>query len=136
MQISLVSLYTVARWAFPQLLGLAERDTATTPSFLVTSGMLAKDPFPGMFSLAACKGGQYNLVHSLHKEFEPKCVHVAAIVVGGRVADESKLTNARNVAEETWKLFSQPRGKGEVEVEILDPAYLDHIKTREQENRK
>lgn len=104
------------------------------PAFLVTSGLLYKDPFPALFSLATCKAGQYNLVHSLHKEFEPKGVHVASIVVGGRVADDSEVTNARNVAEEAWKLYSA-KGDGKLDVTMLDPAYLEHIKKREQENR-
>lgn len=85
-----------------------------------------------MFSLATCKAAQYNLVHSLHKEFEPKGVHCGLIVVGGRVSDESKVTSARNVAEETWKLFGQERGKGKLDVVMLDPDYLKHIKQREE----
>lgn len=105
------------------------------PAFLVTSGMLYKSPFPAMFSLAACKAAQYNMVHSLHKEFEPKGVACGLIVVGGRVSDESKVTNARNCAEETWKLFSQERGQGDLEVVMMDPAYLEHIKSREQAKR-
>lgn len=134
MQISVVSLYTVAEWAMPQLVKVAEQGSHS-PAFLVTSGLLYKDPFPALFSLASGKAAQYNLTHSLHKEFEPKGVHCSLIVVGGRVADESEVTNARNIAEEAWKLYSQPKGKGELEVVMLDPAYLEHIKKREQENR-
>ena len=118
----------------PQLLHIAGRDDHH-PSFLVTSGMLSKDPFPGVFSLASCKAAQYNLVHSLHKEYEPQGIHCALNVVGGRVADESKITNARNVAEETWKLYSK-EGQGDVEVVMMDPDYLAHIKRREDANRK
>lgn len=116
----------------PKLLETAAADENKTPSILVTSGMLAKDPFPAMFSLAACKAAQYSLTHSLHKEFEPKGVHCALVVVGGTVSDESKVTNARNIAEETWKLFRTPRGKGELEVFLNDPDYEAHVKRREQ----
>ena len=116
----------------PKLLDLANPDAKTTPSFVVTSGMLAKDPFPAMFSLATCKGGQYNLAHSLHKEFEPKGVHCALIVVGGSVNDDSAVTNARNIAEETWTVFQQPKDDGKFETMILDPAYLEHVKNREK----
>lgn len=119
----------------PQLLKTASSDKYT-PSLLVTSGMLAKDPAPAMFSLAACKAGQYNLTHSLHKEFEPKGVHCGVIVIGGKVADESKVTNARNIAEEAWKLFSQPKGSGKFEVVMEDPAYLEHVKNRERMSGK
>jgi hypothetical protein len=116
----------------PKLLDLTSSNTNTTPSFVTTSGMLAKDPFPAMFSLAACKGGQANLVHSLHKEFEPQGVHCPLIVVGGAVKDESAVTNARNIAEETWKVFKEPKHEGKFEVLLLDPAYLEHVKNRER----
>ena len=125
-------MYTVAKWAMPKLLDLASSNTNTTPSFVTTSGMLAKDLFPAMFSLATCKGGQYNLVHSLHKEYEPKGVHFPLVVVGGAVKDESAVTNARNIAEETWKVFKQPKHGGTFETLLLDPAYLEHVKNREQ----
>lgn len=92
--------------------------------------MLAKDPFPAVFSLAACKAGQYSLVQSLHKEFEPKGVHCGLIVIGGFVADKSEVTNPRNIAEETWKMFDQPKGKGELEVVMMDPAFAEHVKNR------
>ncbi|CAK3925222.1 Hypothetical predicted protein [Lecanosticta acicola] len=134
LRISVVSLYTVAQWALPQLVKVAEQGSHS-PAFLVTSGLLYKDPFPALFSLATGKAAQYNLVQSLHKEFELKGVHCALIVVGGRVADESEVTNARNVAEEAWKLYSQPKGKGDLDVVMLDPAYQEHIRKREQENR-
>ena len=115
----------------PQLLKTAESD-GKTPSFLVTSGMLGKDPAPPMFSLAACKAGQYNFTHSLYKEFEPKGVHCVVIVIGGKVSDNSKLTTPRNIAEEAWKASSQPKGKGELEVMMLDPAYAEHVKNRQR----
>ena len=114
----------------PQLLDTAAKHTNATPSFLVTSGMLAKDPAPAMFSLAACKAAQYNLTTSLHKEFEPKGVHCSLIVIAGKVADESKVTNARNIAEKAWAMFSQPKGKSDVETVLMDPAYAEHVKNR------
>jgi len=116
----------------PKLLDLRSSDASITPSFVVTSGMLAKDPFPAMFSLATCKGGQYNLARSLHKEFEPKGVHCALVIVGGSVKDESEVTNARNIAEETWKVFKKEKDDGKFETMILDPAYLEHVKNREK----
>lgn len=125
-------MYRIAQWAMPQLL---RHKDSHKPSFLCTSGMLYKDPFPQMFSLAACKAAQYSVVHSLHKEFEPKGVHCGLIVVGGRVNDESKVTNARNVAEETWKLYDQRRGSGDLDTVMVDPDYLQHVKQREQAKR-
>jgi len=132
LRITIVSLYAVAQWAFPRLVKAAEGKDSR-PAFLVTSGLLHKDPAPKMFSLAAGKAGQFNLVHSLHKEFEPKGVHTALIVVGGTVKDEAKVTNPRNIAEEAWKLFSQKKGEaGKLEVTLLDPEYEQHVKNREQ----
>lgn len=118
----------VAGWALPQLEKTAEKDPESTPTMLVTSGGLHKNPFPAFFSLANVKSAQYNLVHSLYKEYSSKNVHVAAIVVEGQVRDDAKVTTARHIAEEAWKLYEQPQGEGELDVEIQDPDYLDFIK--------
>ena len=94
--------------------------------------MLAKDPAPAMFSLAACKAGQYNFTHSLHKEFEPQGVHCALIVIGGKVADESEVTNARNIATRAWDIYGQKKGEGKLECVLMDPAYAVHVRSRER----
>lgn len=127
----MVSLYTVARWALPRLID-SPASAGITPSIIVTSGTLAKEAYPAMFSLAACKAAQYSLVQSSHKEFEPKGVHCALTIIAGTVSDESKVTNARNIAQEIWAIIKQPRGNGKLEVVIEDPAYLEHIKNRER----
>lgn len=125
--------YAVAQWAISKLLNFASSDNRT-PSLLVTSGMLAKDPFPAMFSLASCKAGQYSLVNSLHKKFEPKGVHCGLAIIGGTVSDESKVTNARNIAEEILKMSMQEKGKGSLELVLSDPACDEHVKNREKRN--
>ena len=127
----MVSLYVTAQWAITRLLEIATT-SSKTPSLLVTSGMLAKDPFPAMFSLAACKAAQYSLVTSLHKEYEPRGVHCGLIIIGGTVSDQSKVTNPLNIAKEAWEMFSQPRLEGKLEVVLADPGYLDHVKNRER----
>ena len=119
----------------PKLLELAASDKTKTPSVLVTSGMLAKDPFPAMFSLASAKAGQYSLVHALHKEYEPKGVHCGLVVVGGTVDEKAAVTNPRNIGEETWDLFRQPQGDGQLELLLSDPAYDDHVKNREKRDK-
>ncbi|PVH78868.1 NAD(P)-binding protein [Cadophora sp. DSE1049] len=131
LQICVVSLYTIARWAMPRLLETASSGKHT-PSFLVTSGILAKDPFPAMFSLAAGKAGQYSLVQSLHKEFEPKGVHCSLVIIGGSVSEDSKVTNPRNIGKEMYETFSKPRKKGSLEVVLQDPDYENHVKNREK----
>nr|POE49263.1 hypothetical protein CFP56_32413 [Quercus suber] len=94
--------------------------------------MLAKDPFPAMFSLAACKAGQYNLVQSLHKQYEPQGVHCGVIFIGGTVSPKADVTNPRNIAEEAWRMFGAEKGEGSVEVTLMDPAYAEHTKNREK----
>lgn len=116
----------------PKLLKTAQSTELETPSLIVTSGMLAKDPFPAMFSLATGKGGQWNLVHSLHKEFESKGVHCALAVIGGTVDEKMEVTNPRNIAKEIFELFSQPQGKGQLELLLMDPEFNKHIQRREQ----
>lgn len=75
------------------------------------------------------------MTHSLHKEFEPKGVHCSLLVVQGIVADESKVTNARNIAEEAWKLKDCPRGEGKLDVVMTDPDYVRRMKEREQSSQ-
>lgn len=82
------------------------------------------------FSLASCKAAQYNLMHSLHKEYGPKGVHCAALVVEGKVSEDAKVTTPRNIAEEAWKLFEQP-APGDIDTTIQDPDYLEFIKKAE-----
>lgn len=94
--------------------------------------MLAKDPFPAMFSLAAGKAGQYSLVQSLHKEFEPKGVHCSVVIIGGKVSEESKVTNPKNIGEEMYRAFSMPQREGVFEVLLEDPDFEEHVKSREK----
>ncbi|KAK5171515.1 uncharacterized protein LTR77_004660 [Saxophila tyrrhenica] len=114
----------VAQWAIPHLLKLAgEGKEGYKPSFLVTSGGLYKNPFPDRFSLAVQKAGQYNLVHSLWKAYNSQGVHCALIVVQGQVKKEAKVTTPEHIAECTWKLYDQEKGKGDLDVGIVDPDY-------------
>lgn len=78
------------------------------------------------FSLASCKAAQYNLLHSLHKEYGPKGVHCAALVVEGKVSEEAQVTTPKNIALEAWKLFEEP-APGELDATIQDPDYLEWV---------
>nr|POF08144.1 putative oxidoreductase [Quercus suber] len=132
LKIAVVSLYAVASWAMPKFLAAVGNISSMTPSLLVTSGMLAKDPFPAMFSLATCKAGQYSLIQSLHKQYEPQGVHCGVIFIGGTVSADAKVTNPRNIAEELWKMAAAEKGKGSVEVTLMDPEYAEHTENREK----
>lgn len=97
------------------------------PAFLVTSGGLYREPFPFLFSLSAGKAAQHNLIYSFHEKFEPS-IHIACIPVIGLVSDDAKVTTASAIAEQFWKLYSQPKGtKGELSVEMLDPDYYEGV---------
>jgi hypothetical protein len=80
----------------------------------------------GQFSLASCKAAQYNLLHSLHKQYGPKGVHCAAIVVEGKVSEDAKVTTPRHIADEAWKLFEQ-KAPGDLDVTITDPDYEEFM---------
>lgn len=121
-QITTVNLYVTLQWAVPQLLN-ASKVEDLNPAFLVTSGGLYYEPFPFLFSLAAAKASQYNLMYSFHEKFEP-AIHFASIPVTGLVSDDAKVTTASAVAEQFWQLYSQPKGtKGKRSVEMTDPDY-------------
>lgn len=129
-------MYTVLQWAVPQLLATS-KETALNPAFLVTSGLLHRDPFPWLFSLSTGKSAQHNLVQSFHKKFDftastPELgqdagagtVHIGAVVVAGFVSDKCAVTTARAVGETFWGLYVEKKGvEGRVSVEMLDPAY-------------
>lgn len=122
----MVSFYAVAQWAIPQLQQLADTK-GYKPSLLVTSGGLYKNPFPQRFSLATCKAAQFNMVHSFYKAYTADkgdaAVHCALIVVQGQVREDAKVTTPSHIAEETWKLYDQEKGEGELFVDIVDPDY-------------
>lgn len=63
-------------------------------------------------------------MHSLHKKFGPRGVHCGLIFVGGTVSDDSIVTNARNIAEEIWKMAGQGEREGDLEVILVDPGAL------------
>ena len=122
LQITTVSLYITLQWAVPHLVETAKSPTHN-PAFLVTSGLLYRDPYPVLFSLSVGKAAQHNLIQSFHKKYEPH-IHVACVPVGGSVSDEAKVTTARAVAEQFWKLYEQPKGtEGKGSVEMYEPGY-------------
>ena len=98
-RIKVTGCYAVAQWAIPKL--LAVKDTHK-PAFLCTSGSIYKDPIPEVFSLAACKAAQHNLVHSMHKKYKEEGVYCGLVAVGGVVADENPQCNAEDIANKTW----------------------------------
>lgn len=117
-QISVIGLYTVAKWAMPRLLWIAG-EGCYKPAFLVTSGWLAHDPEPHYFAMGVCKAAQQNIVRNLHDQTQSKGVHCALVMVNGFVHPDSDATNPVNIADKCWELYNgQGRGKMELETEI------------------
>jgi len=63
------------------------------------------------------KSAQRALVLSLNA-LHGKDIHIALLSVGGVVKDEAPNLNATNIAEQAYKLYKQPRGSWEREIEI------------------
>lgn len=90
----------------PQLLQLA-RERHYKPTLLVTSGTLCYDPLPELFSLAACRAAQNNILASCAKEFGPKGVNCAVIDIRGHFGGAYPMANAPTVAEQAWEIYYQ-----------------------------
>jgi hypothetical protein len=117
-QISVISLYTFAKWTIPRLLLLAG-DGYYKPALPVTSGWLAHDPEPHHFAMGVCKAAQQNIIRNLHDQMQGRGVHCALAMVNGFVHPDSDATNPANIADKCWGLYnSQGRGNMELETEI------------------
>jgi len=115
LEVSVVSLYTVAQWAIPLLLQVAGRGPEK-PALLVTSGWLAMAPEPNYFALGVCKSAQQNVITTLHNQMRPQGVHCALVMVNGHVHPDHDATSPSNIAEESWKLYNS-QGNGDMDVD-------------------
>jgi len=110
-----IGLHETAKWAIP-LLKQAPEDSL--PSLFVTgTTQLYKEPVPQLASLSMVKSAQRSLVLSLNA-LHGKEVHIGLVSVGGVVSPDAKNLNPENIAEQAYKLYKQPRGSWEREVEI------------------
>ena len=82
-------------------------------TILLTGGM--PEPVPDVTSLSLGKAGVRALAQLVARAYEPSGVHVATITVGGTVAPGSAF-DPDEIAEEYWRLHTQPRGAWEREV--------------------
>ena len=105
--------------------GMVARGSGTV---LFTGGGLALEPYPEWASLALGKAALRNLAFSLYKELAPKNVHVAIVAVCG-IVEEGGLFDPRSIAQEYWRLATQPIGVHDREAIIQppgsDPYYND-----------
>jgi NAD(P)-dependent dehydrogenase (short-subunit alcohol dehydrogenase family) len=85
-------------------------------SILFTGGGFALQPHPDFLSLSIGKAGIRALAQGIFEAFRQKGVHVATVTVAGLVMN-SKDANA--VAEQFWRLHSQPIGSWQVEIAYM-----------------
>lgn len=90
----------------PQLRNLAQ-EGLYSPTLLVTSGILCRDPLPQLFSLAACRAAQWNLLASCSKESGAQGVHCALVEIQDRFPDGSPRCDAQAVAQEAWRIYCE-----------------------------
>jgi len=89
---------------------MIERGAGT---ILLTGGGFALYPHPDYLSLSIGKAGIRALAQGLFETFKEKGVHVATVTIAGFVEPATKHADA--VAEEFWKLHSQPKDAWTVE---------------------
>lgn len=120
-----MALHNVAKWAMPLLTARAEGQekakASSKPSLLVTSSHLTSTPEPDVFVLSLAKAAQRNLVESLAQVFRPRGVHVGLVVVTGPVAPENRVLSPKNIADETWALYSQEEKDWTLDVVLKEP---------------
>ena len=82
-------------------------------TILLTGGM--PEPVPEVTSLSLGKAGVRALAQLVARAYEPSGVHVATVTVGGTVAPGSAF-DPDEIAEQYWRLHTQPRGAWQREV--------------------
>ena len=87
-------------------------------TILLTGGM--PDPVPEVTSLSLGKAGVRALAQLVARAYEPSGVHVATVIVAGAVALGSAF-DPDEIAEQYWRLHTQPRGAWEREVLYSGP---------------
>lgn len=81
---------------------------------LLTGGGFALFPHPGYLSISIGKAGLRAQALGLFEAFKEQGIHVATVTVATFVNPDSK--EASDVAEEFWKLYSQPKNAWTAEV--------------------
>ncbi|KAG4433582.1 hypothetical protein IFR05_010929 [Cadophora sp. M221] len=109
-----IALYTAAQWAMPILTKLPVEQK---PSFLVTSSLLWKYPYPAFFSLSMVKASQRVLVQTLGLSFPD--VHCALLNVGGQVSEDDKFLNPTAIAEKFWELYDQEKEAWTLDLDVM-----------------
>lgn len=114
-----IGLYVAATWAIPHLTAAAGRPGAH-PSFLLSNGAICEHPIAGYFALSMQKAAQFNFTSSLRQVLGPKGVHVAVITIAAIIRDDHPVLNAKNIAEQYWKLYEQNEDSWDFDVPMGD----------------
>lgn len=113
MNVNVGGLFHVAQEAIPDMVHRGRG------ALLVTGATAAWRGGPNTAAFAAAKGGQRWLAQSIAKEFAPKGVHVAYLIIDGMVDLESTrarmpdradadFISPRDVADTAWHIAHQP----------------------------
>ena len=89
-------------------------------AILLTGGGFALAPSPDYLSLSIGKAGIRALALALFEPLREKGIHVATVTVATFVSAESK--EAEGVAEQFWRLYSQPKETWTAEVQYTPPS--------------
>ena len=95
---------------------LAPRMVQASGGTIVLTGGLP-EPLPAQTSLSLGKAGVRALAHLLANEYGPQGIHVATVTVGGAVAPGTAF-DPDDIAEEYWRLHTQPQAAWELEVDV------------------
>ena len=84
-------------------------------TLLFTGGGFAHEPNSNYISLSMGKAALLNLGLNLANQYEPKGIHVAVVSIYGKIEPGTKY-DPDLIAEEYWKLHSQPREEWQKEI--------------------
>jgi NAD(P)-dependent dehydrogenase (short-subunit alcohol dehydrogenase family) len=84
-------------------------------TILISGGGLALQPMAGIASLSLGKAAIRSLSFSLAKELEPAGIHVATVTICGFVQEGTRFAPGL-IADEYWRLHTQPQGEWQREV--------------------
>lgn len=112
-----LGLYVAATWSMQHLTAKAGQPDAH-PSFLYSNGGLYNHPLADYFSLAMQKASQFSFMGSLNQVLAPQGVHVGGVDIQGLVDDKQPVLNARNIAENFWKLYEQDEKAWQFNIEM------------------
>lgn len=84
-------------------------------TILFTGGGFGVNPHPNYLMLSIVKAGIRNLTYSLAEELAPQGIHVGTVTIDGKIKERTSLDPSL-LAEEFWRLHTEPHGSWRTEV--------------------